>query len=170
MGYSELDIIRGTISDITDGKGKNLLYVGINQRRAFLLRAFAEWQYDIELIEIFKPNVEFCRRFYAFPIIHGNICKANELLTKKYDIIAWIHGPEHIKKNKLKSTLKKIEEKAKLVLLIVPEGHNPQGIVDNNKHEKHLWDPHPEDFQNLGYKVKHETVNNKDLIVWKYVK
>lgn len=166
LGYSELDIIRGRLN-LIHGKGKTLLYVGVNQRRAFLLRAFAEWEYDIELIEIFKANVDFCKRYYAFPIIHGDICKADELLTKQYDVIAWIHGPEHIKKIKLESTLKKLEKKTKFVLLIVPEGNSSQGIVDNNKYEKHLWDPYMEDFQNLGYKVQRESVNNKALVAWK---
>jgi len=155
---------------MVDGNGKIMLYVGVNQRRAFLLRAFAEWNYEIEIVEIFKPNVDFCKRFYAFPIIHGDICKADEILTKQYDIIAWIHGPEHIDKSKLKLTLEGLEKHAKLILMIVPEGHSPQGAVDNNKDEKHLWDPYPDDFKNLGYTVQRETVNNKALVIWKYVR
>lgn len=165
MSYSEIDIIRG-ISQMADGKGKSLLYVGANQRRAHLLRFFAKLKYDIEIIEVFDDNIEFCKRFYAFPIIQGDIRHIKKFTTKFYDVISWIHGPEHIEKNELKNVLKQLENQAKIVLMVGPNGKSVQNEVDGNKYEKHLWSLDKKTFIDLGYNVK--LINDdRALIMWK---
>lgn len=165
MSYGEIDIIR-SIPQILNGKNKTLLYVGINQRRAHLLRFLFNLGYNIEIIEIFGPNVEFNRKFYAFPIIQGDIRQLKKFTTKVYDVIAWIHGPEHIAENELKDTLKVLENQAKNILLIGPNGKNIQDEVDNNIYEKHLWSLDEKVFVNLGYNVRPAN-ENKVLVVWK---
>lgn len=130
---------------------KTCLYVGASHRRVFGLKELCMAGYDIEIIEVFKPNVEFLKKKYKFPVIHGDIIKEN---IKKYDLIFWSHGPEHINKNDLEPVLDKLNRKCKQLVLLFPEGASPQGAVDGNINETHLNTLYASDFRSIGYKTK----------------
>lgn len=166
---SEIEILKNKIKGLSDGYGKTLLYVGVNTRRDMFLKNFTLWDYNIEIIEAFEPNVKFCRKFYAFPVICGDIRNADQILTHTYDVIAWIHGPEHIKKEEFSKTFKKLEDKAGFVLLIAPKGNNPQEAVDGNPYERHLSSIYAKDLESFDYNTILARPNGQVLVAWKYV-
>lgn len=100
------------MKNIEDGYGKSLLYVGAGNRY-YLLNDFQKWGYNIEIIEIWKPNVDILKKIFPFTIIHGDIKHFKTIINKSYDICCWWHGPEHIKKEEFPNTINEIEKNVK---------------------------------------------------------
>ena len=137
------------------------LYVGGSRRRVFMLKELCIAEYNIEIIEVFKPNVDFLKRMYAFPVIHGDIRSYD---IKKYNVIFWSHGPEHISKDELIPTLEKLKSKCTTLVLLFPEGESIQGEVDDNIYEKHLTTLSSQYFYNLGYETK--VCSDGSVAIW----
>lgn len=91
----------------------------------------------------------------------------------KWDVVMWIHGPEHIEKSELADTLRNIESYTRyLVVLGCPWGVYKQGKSYGNPYEVHRAYLYPEDFLKLRYKV--ESIGAKDtpgsnLTAWKHL-
>jgi len=140
------------IKNIENGYEKFLLYIG-GGNRCYLLNDFQKWKYEIEIIEIWKPNVDFLKKTFSFPVIHGDIRNFKTIINKSYDICCWWHGPEHINKNDFEKLLPKLEQKCKLLILGCPEGYSPQEEINGNPYEKHLWSVETEYLKNMGFSV-----------------
>jgi len=151
-------------------KFKTVLYVGANTHRCHILPTFRNRGYEIDIVEPHKPNCDYytgvigIRNTYNVTIQEFNP-------EDKYDVVFWWHGPEHVKKEELESTLKHIESMTKkYVVLGCPWGNNPQEAIDGNYFEIHRSSMYVEDFEKLGYNV--DTIGTKDnwnsnLIAWK---
>ena len=50
--------------------------------------------------------IKYLKKFYE-NVIQGDVREIDKIISKFYDVIVWWHGPEHIEKEKLESTLKK---------------------------------------------------------------
>jgi len=132
---------------------RSVLYVGARPDRFEYLYDFKNEGYKIDLIEIYKENYNDFKRFkWLNKVILGDITKFNS--RKKYDVIFWWHGPEHVEKKDFIKTLKKLENTAtKMVVLGMPWGNVPQRLKYENPYEEHVSFYDLEDFENLGYNV-----------------
>lgn len=158
---------------------KRMLYIGANPQRIELVDLFYGAGYEIDVLEVDEKNVinleKLNRKWHIFSRIYmGEITKVAETFcdeyNEKYDICLWWHGPEHVQKNKLNETIKKIESWTRyLVILGCPWGEYPQE-KKGKPYEKHESALYPQDFHRLGYKT--ETLRKPDkrgsnILAWK---
>jgi hypothetical protein len=156
---------------------KTLLYIGANPQRLELLDIFYNAGYKIDVLEIFPANVEglkeINRKEKIFnKIILGDVREIDETMTdRKYDIVCWWHGPEHVKKHYFAPTLRQLENLTiHITVLGCPWGKYPQGALYGNEYEKHESSLYPKDFRELGYNVKMIKKPNKrgsNILAWK---
>lgn len=153
--------------------GKDCLYVGAGCNATFqFVPELIDHNYKITLLEIWKPNSDL---YSGHPWFNEAICSDIRIFDtdRKWDLLMWLHGPEHIHKEELESTVKKIEKLTrKLIVMACPWGIYPEGAIQGNPHEVHLSSLYEEDFKALGYMV--DTIGQKDvpgsnLLSWKYV-
>lgn len=159
---------------------KTLLYVGANPARLELLDLFFKAGYIIDILEIYPPNVEGLRKLNEkqkiFENIYmGDVREIDEIIIgKKYDVVCFWHGPEHIEKKEIKPTLIQLENKTKhIIFLGCPYGYYPQDDVYGNKAEIHRCSLDPELFQSMGYKTKTIRKKNKrgsNILSWKIIR
>ena len=170
VSYKEkqrFDQIKRNIPSFFTQEFKELLYIGVTKTH-FQFGTYL-YKYNITLLEAHTPNLESYLDKYT--CINADITKFET--EQKWDVVMWWHGPEHINKEDLKSTLKKIEKMAKkLVILGCPWGRYLQGIVNNNSYQVHKNHIYPKDLIELGYLV--ETIGRIDkagsnLLAWKVI-
>lgn len=131
-----------------------LLYVGASTRRAHYLSELMAAGRMVTILEAYAPNVAYHRKKLGHDrVIHGDIRNLCELVTGRYGVAFWWHGPEHISKRELPSILVALESRADLVVLGCPWGLYPQGAVDGNPYERHVSALTPEDFRGWGYET-----------------
>lgn len=136
-------------------EAKSVLYIGARIDRADFLANFLNSGCEVTLLEIHKPNVDYFRTVSGITeVIEGDVTKFES--EKKFDVVFWWHGPEHIEKSKLAETLAKLESMAtKTIILGCPWGAVPQGanFVTENPYEKHVSYFDLGEFEKLGYKT-----------------
>ena len=124
-----------------------------------------------EVLEIFEQNVIEIKNHNFTKVTLGDVRNIDEYYNKKFDVVLWWHGPEHINENEVIPTLNKIEQiTLKAVILGCPLGWEKQGPVYGNDHEKHMWAPSAEYFEDLGYQTV--VVNDRKpahITAWKIV-
>lgn len=115
---------------------------------------------DITILEVYEPNVKELRKFFD-SVIHGDIRDfVNSGNT--YDIVMWLHGPEHLEENELRSVLVDIKKLAnKIVILGCPYGFNRQGALYGNEYEVHKSTLYPEFFHTFGYHTESILYRNR---------
>ena len=170
------------IPDIWDHD--SLLYIGakvVEKKRPSWggmrwIPQFHKAGYKIDVIEIWRPNVrqliKFNQEEQAFSrIIRGDVRIINRYIKRKYDVVMWYHGPEHIRERYIKLTLKKLELLAKRVVVIgCPWGVYKQGATRKNFYEVHVSSLYLELFESLGWQT--DTLGEKDvpgsnILAWK---
>jgi hypothetical protein len=130
---------------------KTVLYIGANaDRYDFIMdslsepgEGFVENGYIIDVLEMELDNVKHLQTLsYLNEVIHGDVrtFKTN----KKYDIVFWWHGPEHINAEEIPPALENLEKIAKVAVIL----GCPWGFHDR---PDHLCHNQPELFQSLGY-------------------
>jgi len=141
---------------------KNVLYIGARKDRYDFLEDFQRKGYKIDVLEIFKPNAEYLKTLpWISEVIEGDVTKFKT--KKKYDVVFWWHGPEHIEENKVKQTLKSLELiTKKIIVLGCPWGTVAQepSIEEENPYEKHISYFDDGYFESLGYKTEYSGVKN----------
>jgi len=140
---------------------KSVLYIGAKKGRHDFLEDFQKSGCNITVLEIFKQNAEDLKGVsWISEVIEGDVC--NFFTDKKFDVIFWWHGPEHIKEEKLAMTLKKLESFANnCVILGCPWGNVSQKIgVDENPFEEHVSFFNEGYFESLGYKTDYSGVKD----------
>jgi len=133
---------------------KSVLYIGAKHDRSDFLEDFQKSGYEITILEIYKPNVEYLKNIpWINEVVEADVCKF--FTDKKFDVIFWWHGPEHVKKEEIELTLKKLEFLSNnLVILGCPWGIVPQDRNSNkNPFEEHISFFDTGYFENLGYKT-----------------
>ena len=167
---AEKRVVVEEIPEILSGGGKPALYVGASAWRAYMLGDLVRWGWQPEVLEIWPENVYFVKRAWGFPVIQGDV--ATIPLARIYGLCLWWHGPEHIRKEDLPSTLAKLEAQCDIVVLGCLAGHDPQPVLYGNSCEGHLWDVSPDDFRALGYSVRVEPRPNHspNITAWKRVR
>jgi len=153
-----------------------LLYIGASPDRFELIDEFYYANYEIDVLEIFEPNVQALevmnRRWKIFnKIMLGDVRRIEEILQHQYDVIVFWHGPEHLGLLDFVPTMRKLEDFAlRLLICGCPWGDYPQGAVKGNRNEKHLSSLFPADFEALGFNtstIKRSPGRGSNLLAWK---
>lgn len=150
----------------------NVLYVGARESRIDFGREFRRNNYQIDVLEVFRPNVDFLKEVaWLNQVYQGDVRQVDEVIGQEYDIVFWWHGPEHIDKAELKETLRRTESVAtKLIVCGCPWGVYEQEEAYGNPFEEHRAHLLPEDFACLGYEVSaigREGFFGSNIIAWK---
>lgn len=157
---------------------KTLLYIGANPRRMELIGNFLSHNYEIDAMEIWKPNfdalVKLNRvRKYFKTIFLGNAEKASQIIDWKYDIVMFWHGPEHLQEAKIRTTLIGFTNLArKYVIVACPFGRYIQGPERGNPHETHLTHLYPGFFTPWGWEtstIGEKNTKGSNLIAWREI-
>ncbi|MDD4804176.1 MAG: hypothetical protein PHN69_03295, partial [Candidatus Pacebacteria bacterium] len=155
-------------------KHKSVLYIGARPDRTDFLQNFINAGYEISILEIYKPNVEYFKNNSRFTeVIEGDVKEFNT--SKKYDVVFWWHGPEHVEEDKIKNTLKKLESITEYDLVLgCPWGSVMQGNDHNdNPNEEHINFIKTGYFENMGYKTSYFGLENNmgsNIIAFKNLK
>lgn len=109
----------------------------------------------LTIVEAHEPNVETLREVMPEEeIIHADIREWAP--PKKYDLVVWWHGPEHVNSPEVKPMLEKLEAAVVGTLLIgCPWGDYKQGEIDGNPFERHLCPLSVAYFRKKGFRVTH---------------
>jgi hypothetical protein len=139
---------------------RSVLYIGARSDRMDYGEEFKKAKATIDVLEIYKPNVDYLKKInWINEVFLGDVRTFN--IEKKYDVIFWWHGPEHILESELKSTLDRLEKKAETaVILGCPWGEFHQGPDYGNENEIHESHYDYTIFEDLGYTV--ECLGNKN--------
>lgn len=162
------------IPDVWDHN--SLLYIGakvmekkrLNWGGMRWIPQFHGASYEVDVLEIWPRNVESLKQFneveHAFNrIIEGDVRILNSYINRKYDIVMWYHGPEHVREIYVKPTLKKLERLAKkLVIIGCPWGVSKQGATQKNFHEVHVSALYPDTFESSGWQT--DTLGEPDVL------
>lgn len=136
--------------DLFSGNFKTILNIGAHEGRFDFGDLFEQVGFDITILEIFKPNVEYLQSLKKWRIIHGDILEYD--FKEKFDVVFWWHGPEHIEKDKLSYAVKRIELISNnLVIMGCPWGVYVQGPCYGNEFEIHKSHYDVDDFIKIGY-------------------
>ena len=142
------------VPDLFSGKYKSVLYVGAKERRFHFGEDFKQAGFKITIVEVFEKDAENLKKIdWVKEVICCDITTFNTY--KKYDVIFWWHGPEHIEEFRLPETIKRIEGFCNnVVILGCPWGMYKQGAVGGNENEIHLSHYDHASFEKIGYEVE----------------
>jgi len=143
------------VPDLFMGTYKSVLYVGATGNSTAFLPEFRRAEYNITIIEAFLQNyhslIKEHKGLFDF-INQGLIEDFNPPGGRRYDVIFWWHGPEHVEEERLPGILRRIEGFGnRLVILGCPWGRYRLGAKDGNPYEVHRAYYYPEMFIGLGY-------------------
>ncbi len=166
------DQLIGAVPDLFDSE--SILYIGAHEGRIQFGDLIQERGMRVDILEIWNPNVEHLRTVSWFNrVIEGDVRDVERYVDRRYDVVFWWHGPEHIEKRHLLTTLKSLEAIAKRwVVLGCPWGRYPQGEEYGNPYEVHRSAFYKRDFQRYGYRVStigQPDVPGSNLMAWKDV-
>jgi len=134
---------------------RSVLYVGANWFGTAFLLEFKRAGYDVTIVEPFPRNCESLTKEHGDLFDSMEQCLVEDfkpLDGRKYDVIFWWHGPEHVEEERLPDILKYIEGLANyLVILGCPWGRYKMGANYGNPYERHRAYLYPEKFIDLGY-------------------
>ena len=151
----------------------SVLYVGARTDRMDYGDKFKEGGAVVDVLEVFEPNVAHLKTVdWLNEVYCGDVRTFST--DKKYDIVFWWHGPEHIQEEELASTLTLLEDNAKVaVVLGCPWGNFPQGHLHSNPNEEHVSHYDYDVFEDLGYTVEcigHKGVPGSNITSVKFIK
>ena len=171
------------ISDVFDYS--TMLYIGAKAKKTYpsgmqMVSDFKEAGYKIDVLEVWHPNIlsliKFNNKAKLYDrIIEGDVREAEKLIYKRYDIISWWHGPEHLMIKEIESALEKLTGLAKVIVVVAsPYGRHDQGEFRDNPFEKHLSSIYPEFYEELGNGWKWDAIGERDikmgnLLAWKRI-
>jgi hypothetical protein len=124
-------------------------------------------------LEIFETNCENGKRQYpTHNFILGDVRNIKTLIQRKFDLIIWWHGPEHIYENELVPTITDIESLLNdngVIILGSPDGWQEQYADDGNVHNDHVSGPDSDFYKSLNYTAYREWAPLWSLIAYKQV-
>lgn len=125
--------------------GKSALDIGARYRTKYGAGLFVGLQKlgikDYIILEIFDGYVKDLKS-RGYPVIQGDVRKIQEYFQpESFDIVAWIHGPEHLNNLvEICDSIDKLKEITKRWLILsFPIGAEKQGAVDGNPWQKHRY-------------------------------
>jgi len=180
VGCQEVDLIsaerrvqlKRNIPDIYNYQ--SMAYVGARNRGFLFGQEFFDAGYKITVIEAFDKNVNYLKSIDIVDrVVHLDILKlaASKVIDEQFDVVMWIHGPEHVVTDDFIKVLPSLEKiTRKHLILMCPWGRYEQDAIYGNPYEVHKEAYYPEFFSKLGFSF--ETLGQKDvegsnLMSWK---
>jgi len=151
---NRLESLNRLIPDLFIGKYKTVLYIGARNGGIDLGEQFRNAGYEISILEIFPPNVEYLKTVpWVKEVFLGD---ARTFSTNnKWDVVFWWHGPEHIQESEIPAALENLKKLAnKLVITGNPWGRYEQESLYGNIHEIHISHLDYTLFESCGYTVE----------------
>ena len=156
MPSSKPDHLNSLCQYIIDLNPQSILDVGMGfGSKGMLFREYTDiwnrryhrnqWETIIDGVEIFAPYITDLQRLIYNTIYLSNILDIVNKL-QSYDLIYLGDVLEHIEKYTALSLLDKLKTKGKHLLISVPNGYSPQGIVFGNPYEQHISEWGCDDF------------------------
>lgn len=143
-------------------KGKSVLQVGARPGGGWvkLFQGFKKSHYNrFDVLEIWKPNCDRLKWKFLNKVICGDVRNVQEIVSenKKYDVIVFWHGVEHLSKDEGNSVIAKLESRAKIaVVLGMPYGEWKRAkLTYNNPNEAHISAWYPKDLEKLDFTEIH---------------
>lgn len=109
------------------------------------------------IVEAFVRNADAAKGL-GFDVAHSSI----EAMVKNgslwhADALLWLHGPEHVSRDRMWYTLGGIVHRIPHVLIQAPIGEDQQGPIDNNPYEIHIQTLYPRDFEQMDWSTAEHT-------------
>jgi len=117
----------------------------------------------IDGIEVYKPYIEKYNLNQYYNKIY-NVDMRDFNLYPRYDIIILGDVLEHISKEDAVLFISRLKQRVTNIFLSIPITFCPQGEVDGNKYEKHLYHWSDKEIRGLGFKMLNVGVNDNGLI------
>lgn len=147
-----------------DWEGRSVLYIGAYEGR-FHFGEFLNNNCIVDVLEIDHNACEYLRSLHWLNgVIEGNVLDISNLVSRKYHVVFWSHGPETVEKSYFEFLIKELNDIAKeLVVVMVPWGNYPYS--DN------ITPLYEEDFERLGFETSvlgEKNKRNSNLLAWKF--
>ena len=136
---------------------KSVLYVGAKPNRHHYADVFHKKDYVVTFLEVFDENVAGLLALdWINEVIKGDVRNCGPILQgRRFDVVFFWHGPEHLTEDETLVTLPELERLARrLVVLGCPWGTYQQGAVGGNPFERHVAAFDYEFFETKGYAVE----------------
>jgi hypothetical protein len=137
-----------------------VLSIGVRRKSDAWLKLFK----NIEFLEIYKPNVDRLRSVGA-TVYHGDVRVF--VPEKKYDVVIWTNGPEHIELDRLYDTLRLVESYSRFFILSCPWGEHKQGASYGNQNECHVSTLYKRNFADFNVQTYGEQHKKGKIVAWK---
>lgn len=139
------DLLVKCVPDLFTRTG-TCLYIGASVSRFQMGQRLIDAGYEISIVEPWQPNIVHYRA-RGFPVVADDIRNA-VLYLRKFDIVMWWHGPEHVNARDLAWLIPALETLARrYVILAYPYGEYAQGSHLGNDYEKHVTTLWPDSFR-----------------------
>ena len=138
-----------TIPDLFDYH--SVLYIGARASHFSFGLDFQKSGYEITVVEVFEKNAAYLRSLpWVHAIIEDDIRRVQ--LHRRYDVIFWWHGPEHVLESEASLVLRALPSFANEIVVVgCPLGYYEQGPIDGNTWEIHSSHLSRQFFLELGY-------------------
>jgi len=150
---------------------KTVLYIGIERYRCVFVKNFLEHGYLMDILEIWEPHVkhyhEANKELKIFDsIYHGDVRNVDKAIPgKKYDVVFWFHGPEHLRLFELPDVWDKLKKMTKkLFVMACPFGMSKSPARGGNIYNEHYCGLYPRHFKMQGFKPVNE--DDKRIKAW----
>ena len=136
---------------------RTVLYVGANARRHDFAEDFAAAGAVVDVLEAWPANFDALAAQngggWINLLIEGDVRDA--AICRRYDVVFWWHGPEHLAAEDIAPTVARLETFARrYVVLGSPWGVYDQGATGGNPYEVHQTPIWPDNLDALGYDVE----------------
>lgn len=152
-----------------------LLYVGASPGRFACANLLRNAGHEITVLEIWPAYIDELRPRADFVAhwVPGDVRNVDSLPLPhaQYDYTFWWHGPEHISRQDVEPTIRKLEElTTRLISLATPWGRVAWPAEDGNPYMEHACSIFPRDFARWGYRyvaVWPENRTGSHVMAWK---
>lgn len=145
------------LDKIQEHNAKKILNIGFRDGSDLTIRNFVKnMGGEFHVFEVWEPNCNIlAKNNVVDKVICGDARSISTLMQKnEYDVVLWLHGPEHITWDDFLNCREQIDSIAsKLIIYQAPIGEHPQDELYGNPFEKHITSLEPKMFFDLGYDV-----------------
>lgn len=132
--------------------GKGLSFLQELRHAGYVTTIIEAWEQNVKDIMPLLENGE--------EIIHADI--RAWVPPRRYDLVLWWHGPEHVPLSNAGEMLERLKEFAKGAVIVgAPWGSSPQGPAYGNPFEQHVSNVTEEFLESHGYEVATYGIKDK---------
>lgn len=153
-----------------------LLYIGANPEMHTALEMLHQAGHRITVLEVWPDYLKALRQpplsAWVDEVVAGDVRDVDDLLgDRRFDVVFWFHGPEHIKREEFEPLMIRLEARAgRLVVLGAPWG-NTLG-PGPKLYDHHISFYYEQDWEALGYETRTIPPPDKHgghLLGWKWM-